>query len=101
MSEENKILKKVANEKYKYGFVSKLDSEKIQKGLNEDVIKLISKKREEPDWLLKYRLRAFEKLKSLSSPKWANIDFEEIDLQSISYYSAIKKKKKIQFAKRG
>ena len=94
MSTENEILKKVANEKYKYGFVSKFDSEKIQKGLNEDVIKLISNKRNEPQWLLDYRLRAFEKLKTLSSPKWANIDFKEIDLQSISYYSAIKKKKK-------
>ena len=100
MSEENKILKKVANEKYKYGFVSKLDSEKISKGLNEDVIRLISKKREEPEWLLSYRLKAFERLKGLSSPKWANVDFKEIDLQSISYYSAVKKKEKIQFFKR-
>ena len=94
MSTENEILKKVANEKYKYGFVSKFESEKIQKGLNENVIKLISNKRNEPEWLLNYRLKAFKKLNSISPPKWANIDFKEIDLQSISYYSAMKKKKK-------
>ena len=94
MSTENEILKKVANEKYKYGFVSKFESEKIQKGLNENVIKLISNKRNEPEWLLNYRLKAFKKLNSLSPPKWANIEFKEVDLQSISYYSAMKKKKK-------
>jgi len=94
MSKENDILNKIANEKYKYGFVSKFDSEKIQKGLNEDVIKIISKKRNEPGWLLTYRLNAFKKLQELKPPKWANITFEDIDLQSISYYSSIKKKKK-------
>ena len=94
MSTENEILKKVANEKYKYGFVSKFESEKIQKGLNENVIKLISNKRNEPEWLLNYRLKAFKKLNSMSPPKWANIEFKEVDLQSISYYSAMKKKKK-------
>ena len=94
MSKENEILNKVANEKYKYGFVSKFESEKIKNGLDESVIKKISKKREEPDWLLQYRLKAFKKLQTLTPPKWANIKFEDIDLQSISYYSSIKKKKK-------
>ena len=94
MSEENKILKQIAGEKYKYGFVSKLDSEKIQTGLNEEIVRLISKKRKEPDWLLSHRLLALEKLKKLTPPKWANVKFKEIDLQAISYYSAIKKKKK-------
>ena len=75
MTKKNDVLNKIANERYKYGFVSKLKSEKIKKGLNEEFIKLISKKRKEPLWLLEYRLSALKKLKKLSSPKWANIKF--------------------------
>ena len=57
---------------YKYGFVTDIENEKIQKGLNKEVIKLISKKKNEPQWMLDWRLMAFERLQNMSVPKWAN-----------------------------
>ncbi len=92
MSDEKKIIKDVTERKYKYGFVSKLQSDTIEKGLNEDVIKIISKKKKEPLWMLEKRLKAFDVLKKLKQPKWAKLDLKELNLQDIIYYSAPKKK---------
>ncbi len=86
---------KVSTEKYKYGFVTKLDVDKAPIGLNEDIIKFISKKKEEPKWMLDWRLDAFNKWKKMEQPKWANVKYPEIDFQSIHYYAAPKKQKKL------
>ena len=77
---------------YQHGFVSDIESEVIPPGLTEDVIRIISAKKEEPDFLLEWRLKAFEHWKTLSPPKWSSVNFKEIDLQEISYYSAPKAK---------
>ncbi len=77
-------------EKYKYGFVTDIESEKIPKGLNEGVIRIISKKKEEPEWMLEWRLKAFERLRHMSPPKWVKAKFDDIDFQDIYYYSSPK-----------
>ena len=87
----NKVSKdNFKQEKYKYGFVTEIESEKIPKGLNEDVIKLISKKKNEPDWMLDWRLSAFKRLENMSVPKWAKAEIDEIDFQDLYYYSSPK-----------
>ena len=87
----NKVSKdNFTQEKYKYGFVTEIESEKIPKGLNEDVIKLISKKKNEPEWMLEGRLSAFKRLENMSVPKWAKAEIDEIDFQDLYYYSSPK-----------
>ena len=87
----NKLSKdNFTQEKYKYGFVTEIESEKIPKGLNEDVIKLISKKKNEPEWMLEWRLSAFKRLENMSVPKWAKAEIDEIDFQDLYYYSSPK-----------
>ena len=77
-------------EKYKYGFVTDIESEKIPKGLNEGVIRTISKKKDEPEWMLEWRLKAFERLQHMSPPKRVKAKFDDIDFQDIYYYSSPK-----------
>ena len=96
MTEEDKILQEVTTNDYKYGFVTDIDSDTINKGLNEDVIRLISMKKNEPDWLLEWRLDAFRKFQKMTEPEWANVTYDKPDLQSISYYSAPKPKKTLE-----
>ena len=96
MTEEDKILQDVTTSEYKYGFVTDIDSDTIKKGLNEDVIRLISMKKNEPDWLLEWRLDAFRKFQKMTEPEWANVTYDKPDLQSISYYSAPKPKKTLE-----
>lgn len=93
--EKNKneeILKKAANGDYKYGFVTDIDTHIIPKGLNEDVVRYISKEKGEPEWLLDFRLKAYRHWITLKMPHWAHLDIPEIDYQAISYYAAPKKK---------
>ena len=80
----------LAGEKYKYGFSSDIDSDKAPKGLNEDIIRFISAKKEEPEWLLEWRLDAFERWLTMSEPEWAMVDYPQIDYQDLYYYSAPK-----------
>ena len=80
---------------YKYGFSTEIETDTIPKGLNEETIRLISEKKNEPDFLLKFRLRAYEKWKQMVEPKWANLKISPIDFQDICYYSAPKKKQSI------
>ena len=80
----------LAGENYKYGFSSDIDSEKAPKGLNEDIIRFISAKKEEPEWLLEWRLDAFERWLTMSEPEWAMVDYPQIDYQDLYYYSAPK-----------
>ena len=96
MTEEDKILQEVTTSEYKYGFVTDIDSDTIKKGLSEDVIRLISMKKNEPDWLLEWRLDAFRKFQKMTEPEWANVTYDKPDLQSISYYSAPKPKKTLE-----
>ncbi|MDG2164706.1 MAG: Fe-S cluster assembly protein SufB [Flavobacteriales bacterium] len=96
LTEEDKILQEVTTTDYKYGFVTDIDSDTIKKGLNEDVIRLISMKKNEPDWLLEWRLDAFRKFQKMTEPEWANVTYDKPNLQSISYYSAPKPKKTLE-----
>lgn len=90
--DQNKILDEVTNGEYKYGFVTDIDTEIIPIGLNEDVIRLISAKKNEPDWMLEFRLKAYRYWTEMKMPDWAHLNIPEIDYQSISYYAAPKKK---------
>ncbi|HAG90489.1 MAG TPA: Fe-S cluster assembly protein SufB, partial [Bdellovibrionales bacterium] len=75
---------------YKHGFITDIDADSAPKGLNEEIIHFISKKKDEPEWLLEYRLRAYKHWLTLEEPSWANLDYPKIDYQAISYYSAPK-----------
>ncbi len=90
--EEKNILDEVTTGDYKYGFVTDIDTEIIPVGLNEDVIRLISSKKNEPEWLLDFRLKAFAYWQTIKMPEWAHLKLPEIDYQSISYYAAPRKK---------
>ena len=89
---ENIILSETLNKKYEYGFTTDIAQETLPPGLNEGVIKTISNKKEEPSWLLDWRLKAYRRWKKMNSPKWAELTIPEIDYNSISYFSAPKKK---------
>ncbi len=89
---DDDIIKNVTGDDYKYGFVTDIDTDVIPRGLNEDVIRLISKKKNEPEWLLEFRLKAYRYWLTLEMPHWAHLDIPPIDYQAISYYAAPKKK---------
>lgn len=88
---DNNIINDITSVEYKYGFETSVDQDFIQKGLNEDVIRLISTKKNEPQWLLDFRLKAFERWKKMTLPTWAHLDIPPIDFQDIIYYAAPKK----------
>ena len=75
---------------YKHGFITDIESEKIPKGLNEEIVKIISQKKNEPDWMLEWRLKAFKRLEAMKKPEWANVKFDDINFQDIYYYSSPK-----------
>lgn len=85
--EKNKIVREVAEKSYEYGFTTDIHTEIIDKGLNEDVVRLISEKKGEPEWLLDFRLKAFRYWLTLKQPSWAHVDLPPIDYQAISYYA--------------
>ena len=87
MKEKNQFVKDVAEQKYKYGFTTDVQTEIIGKGLNEDVIRLISDKKGEPDWLLQFRLKAFRYWQTQKQPTWGHLNLPDIDYQAISYYA--------------
>lgn len=86
------VLRDTANSEYKYGFTSNIDTDVVPPGLNEDTVRFISRVKNEPEWLLDYRLKAFRYWQTLTPPHWAHLDIPEIDFQAISYYAAPKKK---------
>jgi len=92
MSTEVDQLEQLANQEYKYGFVSDIEADSVPKGLNEDIIRLISEKKNEPGFLLEWRLKAYRHWLTMKEPNWANIKYPPIDYQDIVYYSAPKKK---------
>lgn len=89
------VLQSLVNQPYKHGFVTDIESDIAPKGLNEDIIRLISAKKNEPEWLLAFRLKAYEKWLTMTEPEWQNVHYPKIDFQDISYYSAPKPKKKL------
>ena len=89
-------IEQLANQDYKYGFVTDIDAEAVPPGLNEEIIRIISAKKEEPEWLLEWRLNAFRVWQTMTEPKWHNVHFPPVDFQDIIYYSAPKQKPKLE-----
>jgi Fe-S cluster assembly protein SufB len=87
------VIQNLVNQPYKHGFVSDIESDVVPKGLNEDVIRLISAKKGEPEWLLEFRLKAYRHWLTMQEPTWPNVKYPKIDFQDISYFSAPKPKK--------
>ena len=88
-------LHNLVNQPYKHGFVTDIETEAVAKGLNEDVIRLISKKKEEPEWLLEFRLGAYRHWLTMEEPAWANVSYPKIDFQDIIYFAQPKPKKQL------
>jgi Fe-S cluster assembly protein SufB len=91
----NVEIQEIASQEYKYGFVTNIEADTAPPGLSEDIIRFISAKKEEPEWLLEFRLKSFRHWLTMKEPTWANVSFPPIDYQAISYYSAPKQKKKL------
>lgn len=92
MGKSDQIIEQKTKSEYKYGFVTDIEQDIAPKGLNEDIVRLISAKKEEPEWMLNWRLDAFNIWQKMKEPSWANVSYDLIDFQSISYYAAPKKK---------
>ncbi len=92
MPTSTKTIEELANQDYKYGFVTDVDADEIPKGLNEEIIRLISAKKAEPEWLLDWRLKAFRVWQTMREPEWHNVHFPPVDFQDVIYYSAPKQK---------
>jgi Fe-S cluster assembly protein SufB len=95
-SEKNKILDEFTNSEYKYGFVTDIETDMAPKGLNEEIIRFISAKKNEPEFLLEFRLRAYKQWLTMKQPDWAHLTIPPIDFQDIIYYAAPKQKKQLQ-----
>ena len=89
--EEKDLLQNITQQEYKEGFVTEVEQEYVPKGLNEDIIRMISERKQEPEWLLEFRLDAFRKWQAMERPEWGHLDLPEIDYQDIIYYAAPKK----------
>ncbi len=92
MSEQTKIIEDFANREYEHGFVTDVEQETFPPGLNEDVVRAISAKKNEPEWMTEWRLKAYRKWLEMTEPDWAKVDYPAIDYQEISYFAAPKKK---------
>ncbi len=92
VSDDMKVLDEVTSTEYKWGFVTDIETETAPKGLNEDIIRFLSSKKNEPDWMTEWRLKAFRYWLKMEEPRWPNVEFAKIDYQDISYYSAPKQK---------
>ncbi|MXY15421.1 MAG: Fe-S cluster assembly protein SufB, partial [Acidobacteria bacterium] len=95
MATETENIEQLTTQDYKYGFVTEVEEDKIPPGLNEDIIRLISAKKQEPEWLLEWRLKAFRFWQTMTPPEWHNVSFPPVDFQDIIYYSAPKQKPKL------
>ena len=86
-SQDNALVRDIANRDYEYGFTTDIETEIIPRGLSEDVVRLISQKKGEPQWLLDFRLKAYRHWLTMEQPKWGHVDLPPIDYQAISYYA--------------
>src|SRR6188508_56706 len=93
MSTSTETIEELATREYKYGFVTDVEADSIPKGLSEDVVRLISQKKQEPEWLLEWRLKAYRLWLAMKEPSWQNLKYDPINYQDIVYYSAPKPKK--------
>lgn len=96
MSTSTDVIQDLANREYKYGFFTDIEQEAVPRGLGEEIVRLISAKKGEPDWLLDWRLKAYRTWLTMKEPTWANVKYDPIDYQNIIYYSAPKKKPVVQ-----
>ncbi|MFM8587878.1 MAG: Fe-S cluster assembly protein SufB [Bacteroidota bacterium] len=90
--QQDDIIEQITSSEYKYGFVTNIEADEAPKGLSEDTIRFISAKKNEPEWMLEYRLKAFRHWQKMDEPVWANVNYPKIDFQDIIYYSAPKQK---------
>ncbi|MFM8438966.1 MAG: Fe-S cluster assembly protein SufB [Candidatus Kapaibacterium sp.] len=90
MAQENELLHEITSREYEFGFVTDVEQEIAPVGLSEDVIRMISSKKNEPEWMLEYRLKAYRHWLTMSEPSWANVGYEKVDYNAISYYAAPK-----------
>lgn len=96
MSDSMQTLEQHTQSDYKYGFTSNIETDKLPKGLSEDVVRAISAKKKEPEWLTEWRVKAYYQFLEMKEPKWPNVDYPPVGLQDIHYYAAPKKKKKLE-----
>ena len=94
MSTSEQVIQDLATQEYKYGFVTDIEQEVVPRGLSEEIVRLISSKKHEPDWLLEWRLKAYRLWQPMKEPTWANVKYGPIDYQAIRYYAAPKKRPK-------
>lgn len=95
-NDQDKIIDEVTGSEYKYGFVTDIETETIPKGLSEDVVRIISEKKGEPEWMLEFRLKAFRHWQTMEMPQWAHLNIPDIDFQEVIYYAAPKQKPKLE-----
>ncbi|HCA42595.1 MAG TPA: Fe-S cluster assembly protein SufB, partial [Bacteroidetes bacterium] len=96
MSDQNQILEELTGSEYKYGFVTNFEEERAPKGLNEDIVKFISAKKNEPEFMLEWRLKAYRHWLTMKEPNWQNVHYPPIDYNDIYYYAAPKNAKKLK-----
>jgi Fe-S cluster assembly protein SufB len=96
MAGSDKILEEITSSEYKWGFTSNIDTDIVPPGLNEDIIRFISAKKEEPEWMLEWRLKAYKHWKTMTEPHWGHLKYPSIKYEGISYYAAPKKNKEIK-----
>jgi len=96
MSDSMQTLEQHTKSDYKYGFTSNIETDKLPKGLSEEVVRAISAKKNEPEWMTEWRVKAYYQFLEMKEPKWPNVDYPPVDLQDIHYYAAPKKKKKLE-----
>src|ERR1041385_3049803 len=94
MAKDNQVLEEITSREYEHGWAVNLEADESPKGLSEDIVRFISSKKQEPEWLLEWRLKAFRHWQKMIEPKWANVKYPEINYQDIIYYSAPKQKVK-------
>src|SRR5512147_1017367 len=92
VKDQEKIISDVTSGEYKYGFYSDIETDKVPKGLNEEIVRTISAKKNEPEWLLEFRLKSFRHWLTMKMPGWANLKIPPIDFRDIIYYAAPKQK---------
>ena len=93
---EDELLEQVTSSEYKYGFTTDIESDTIPKGLSEEVVRIISAKKNEPKWMLEYRLNAYKAWIEMKEPDWANVSYKKPNYQDVIYYSAPKQKKQVK-----
>jgi Fe-S cluster assembly protein SufB len=96
MSDSMQTLEQHTKSDYKYGFTSNIETDKLPKGLNEDVVRAISAKKNEPEWMTEWRVKAYHQFMEMKEPNWVNVEYPPVDLQDIHFYAAPKKKKKLE-----